>query len=159
MANTTPISLLQRPLALASSYAWDPLVSLARSSVCSLFSRLQVGLLTIHDVDGTVAYYGDASLIAAAEAQKGGASGSSSPGLRLEKEPIKAELDIQKDTFWVRMFFGADLGFSEAYMAGEVLTPDLGDCFSVSICTICAFGAPLRKQHSICSLADVAWYA
>lgn len=123
---------------LASSLGWGPLVSLSRSSVCSLFVRLQVGLLTIHDADGTTLHFGEESLKAAADNQDEGTSSSSSSSSSVgsvyldSEKPIRATLDVKRDEFWVRMFFGADLGFSEAYMAGEVETPDLGDCFDVS---------------------------
>ncbi|KAK0552342.1 hypothetical protein OC846_002943 [Tilletia horrida] len=47
--------------------------------------------------------------------------------------PPRAALKVISDTFWIRMFIGADMGFAEAFMAGDVETPDLGACFSVFI--------------------------
>lgn len=143
-ADSPSSALLALPGRVAASYGWSPLVSLARSSVNSLFSRLQVGLLTIRDSDGTTYRFGDQSLVALAQQQtanlsstasssSAASSSHSSEGALNEAAPIKATLVVKDDTFWVRMFFGADLGFSEAFMAGEVETPDLGDCFSVSM--------------------------
>ncbi|KAK0529198.1 hypothetical protein OC835_004409 [Tilletia horrida] len=55
---------------------------------------------------------------------------SSSPSAA---QPPRAVLKVINDAFWIRMFVGADLGFAEAYMAGEVETPDLGACFALFI--------------------------
>ncbi|KDN42072.1 S-adenosyl-L-methionine-dependent methyltransferase [Tilletiaria anomala UBC 951] len=45
----------------------------------------------------------------------------------------QAVLIVKDDAFWVRMFVGADLGFAESYMLGEMETPDLGACFELFI--------------------------
>ncbi|KAL9935934.1 hypothetical protein V8E36_005511 [Tilletia maclaganii] len=45
----------------------------------------------------------------------------------------RAVLKVISDAFWLRMFVGADMGFAEAFMAGEVETPDLGACFALFI--------------------------
>lgn len=128
-------SVISLPSRVASSYGRSYLVSFARSSVLSLFSRLSVGLLTIKDVDGNAYYYGDQSLRSSAAAASSSSSTSSPPPLPtslLAPAALHATLHVKQDAFWIRMFFGADLGFSEAYMADEVDTPDLGSCFDVS---------------------------
>lgn len=63
-----------------------------------------------------------ATMAAAAAAAKAPAPASGAP---------HAVLIVHSDNFWVRMFLGADLGFAESYMLGEVDTPDLGACFEV----------------------------
>lgn len=123
-------SLASLPYNAATSLAWGPLVLLARNSVCSLFSRLEVGLLTIKDVDGTTRFYGDQALVQQATSSSSGSSEDGSSCAFVD-EPVQATLIVRSDQFWVRMFFGADLGFSEAFMAREVDTPTLGDCFDV----------------------------
>ncbi|CAD6982815.1 unnamed protein product, partial [Tilletia controversa] len=47
--------------------------------------------------------------------------------------PPRAVLKVINDAFWIRMFVGVDMGFAEAFMAGEVETPDLGACFALFI--------------------------
>ncbi|KAE8215265.1 hypothetical protein CF327_g1438 [Tilletia walkeri] len=65
--------------------------------------------------------------------------GSSSAQTTLPKtsatpaSPPRAVLKVINDAFWIRMFVGADMGFAEAFMAGEVDTPDLGACFALFI--------------------------
>lgn len=122
--------LVSGPLQAVSSLGYGSLVALARSSVLSLFSRIQVGTLTIKDdSDRSIRHFGDDALIAALS--RGAKSDNASPKEGRTKG-VHATLHVRKDAFWLRMFFGADLGFSEAYMAGEVDTPSLGDCFDVS---------------------------
>ena len=44
----------------------------------------------------------------------------------------KVELVVKKETFWVRLFLFADMGFAEAFMLGEVECADLTSFFQVS---------------------------
>ncbi|KAG1745906.1 CFS1-like protein [Suillus paluster] len=46
-------------------------------------------------------------------------------------ESLSAQLRVVKDTFWVRLFTMGDLGFSEAYMYGEVECSDLTALFKI----------------------------
>ena len=46
---------------------------------------------------------------------------------------VKAELRVISETFWVRLCTMGDLGFSEAYMYGEVECDDLLPVFLVSL--------------------------
>ncbi|PWN39527.1 cyclopropane-fatty-acyl-phospholipid synthase [Ceraceosorus guamensis] len=134
---TSALSTLTSPL---QSLAWAPLVKLSRSAVLGLFSRLTEGTLNLTDVDGTTFKYGDPVLVRSKHgrssasgdlhdartcAQKSSSSNSSASP--------RAELTIKSDTFWVRMLVGADLGFAESYMAGEVDTKDLGAIFALFI--------------------------
>ncbi|CEH12534.1 hypothetical protein CBOM_00512 [Ceraceosorus bombacis] len=134
---TSALSTLTSPL---QSLAWSPLVKLSRSAVLGLFSRLTEGTLDLTDVDGTSYKYGDPVLVRSKHgrssasgdlhdargcAQKSSSSNSSASP--------RAELTVKSDTFWVRMLVGADLGFAESYMAGEVETKDLGAVFALFI--------------------------
>ncbi|CAO1623907.1 unnamed protein product [Sympodiomycopsis kandeliae] len=119
-------SILSLPSRIASDFGRGYLVSFARSSVLALFSRLSVGLLTIKDVDGSVSHFGDKSLVTIPSS-----ASPSSPSQ--DTQSVLAELIVNSDAFWIRMFFGADLGFSEAFMANEVDTPNLGACFDLFI--------------------------
>ncbi len=55
-------------------------------------------------------------------------------------QPPHAIITVKDDAFWVRMFLGADLGFAESYMLGEVETADLGACFNLFIQNRTALG-------------------
>lgn len=91
-----PVSSLQSLGSYAASYTWGPLLSLSRTTILSLLSRIQVGHLKIVDVDGTTTVYG----------QKHVANGF------LEQSVYsipQTELTVHKDTFWVRMLLFADM--------------------------------------------------
>jgi cyclopropane-fatty-acyl-phospholipid synthase len=50
---------------------------------------------------------------------------------KAENEPLKAELRVINDVFWVRLCTMGDLGFAESYMYGEVECDDLVSLFQV----------------------------
>ncbi|TRM59535.1 CFS1-like protein [Schizophyllum amplum] len=73
------------------------LVSLARSSILSVLSEaIKIGHLTIADASGDTQY------------------GTFEPGCN------DVHLRVVDDTFWLRLLTSADLGFSEAYMIGDI---------------------------------------
>lgn len=47
-------------------------------------------------------------------------------------DSIKAEITVVNETFWVRMLLLSDLGFSEAYMTGDIEVDNLDNLFKVS---------------------------
>jgi cyclopropane-fatty-acyl-phospholipid synthase len=59
---------------------------------------------------------------------------SSSALVPFETDPThrKAELRVVNESFWIRLCVMGDLGFSEAYMYGEVECDDLVSLFHVS---------------------------
>lgn len=80
---------------LAASYAWGPLLTLSRTTVLSLLSRIRVGQLKIVDADGRIIIYGQDEV-------------------PIEKEKTiysvpHVELAIHKDIFLVRMLLFADM--------------------------------------------------
>ncbi|KAG5639335.1 hypothetical protein H0H81_004056 [Sphagnurus paluster] len=80
---------------LLSPRSW--VVSFARSSILSVLSdAITIGHLTISDSEGTH-YYG-----------------------RYQKGCNDVHLKIVNDNFWLRILLSGDLGFSEAYMIGDV---------------------------------------
>ncbi|KAI9821691.1 MAG: hypothetical protein M1827_002272 [Pycnora praestabilis] len=89
--------------AYAGSLTWGPLVQLSRKAVLTLFKRIENGQLIIKDADGTFTYCGAA---------------------KMKEGRIRTQLNVLKETFWVRMFLFADMGFAESYMLGEVSSPD-----------------------------------
>lgn len=48
-------------------------------------------------------------------------------------DEIRAEIRVVNDAFWVRMLLMSDLGFSEAYMTGDIEVDDLDALFKVSL--------------------------
>ncbi|THV00553.1 cyclopropane-fatty-acyl-phospholipid synthase [Dendrothele bispora CBS 962.96] len=82
-------------LSLPSPYAW--LISFARTSITSVLNEaIRTGTLTLSDSDGTCTYYGK------------------------ERNVNDVHITVVNDTFWLRIMFSGDLGFSEAYMLGDI---------------------------------------
>lgn len=46
-------------------------------------------------------------------------------------DEIRAEIRVVNDAFWVRMLLMSDLGFSEAFMTGDIEVDDLDELFKV----------------------------
>lgn len=86
----------------------------------SVLKNIQLGQLTIITTAGRTHVFG--------------ASTSSSEGSgQARKRNSRAVLRVLNDVFWIRLCCMGDLGFSEAYMFGEVECPDLIETFKVSI--------------------------
>lgn len=103
-----------RALAPLLSVATPPLHALARRVLLAYFARLQRGSLAISEAGQPDVRLG----AAAAEARSGDAH---------------AVLRVRHARFWTRMLLGADLGFAEAYMTGDVECDELGEVFRVSV--------------------------
>jgi cyclopropane-fatty-acyl-phospholipid synthase len=71
-------------------------LSVSRSAVLSLLSRIQIGQLRVVDVDGKGSTYG----------QKQAVNGSSDKSVY---SLPNIELTVHKDVFWVRMLLFADM--------------------------------------------------
>ncbi|KAN0059694.1 hypothetical protein ACQY0O_008266 [Thecaphora frezii] len=127
-----------------------PLVSVARASLLGLFSRLTVGKLEIQALDGQTHKFGDPTLVKSKERNHVPASNAGSDGKAIggsQAQAPQALLIVSSDNFWIRMFLGADLGFAESFMIGEVDTPDLGACFELFI----------RNRASLSNLEGYSW--
>ncbi|TKY85280.1 hypothetical protein EX895_006360 [Sporisorium graminicola] len=120
-----------------------PTAAIARSSILALFSKLTVGQLEVRLLDGTVHRFGDPTLVkskqhthsetTASSSFKDGVKPATAAAAGTMTSAPHAVLTVKSDAFWTRMFFGADLGFAEAYMIGDVDTPDLAACFDLFI--------------------------
>ncbi|EIM81614.1 cyclopropane-fatty-acyl-phospholipid synthase [Stereum hirsutum FP-91666 SS1] len=97
--------------ALATSYS--PVSRLAQTAVVSVLQKITYGTLRIITSDHTY-NFGSAREL----------SDPSAPN---------AELKVISDTFWIRLCLMSDLGFSEAYMYGEVECDDLIPLFLIFI--------------------------
>ncbi|SPO22884.1 related to cyclopropane-fatty-acyl-phospholipid synthase [Ustilago trichophora] len=127
------------PQALISTLA-RPTAAIARSSILGLFSKLTVGQLEVRLLDGTIHRFGDPTLVKSkqhnhedATITKTKPSSTNTELANNSSTAPHAVLIVKSDSFWTRMFFGADLGFAEAYMIGDVDTPDLAACFDLFI--------------------------
>jgi cyclopropane-fatty-acyl-phospholipid synthase len=81
----------------AGSLTWGPVLSIAKPTVLSIFSQVQIGTLIL--VDKTQQR----------EHVFGGQNGT-----------LEVRLVVRADAFWVRLLLFADMGFAEAFMLGEV---------------------------------------
>ncbi|KAI5201576.1 cyclopropane-fatty-acyl-phospholipid synthase [Aureobasidium subglaciale] len=116
MVNSTQTSgPLQALSGYVASYGWGPLLSVSRSTVLSLLSRIQIGHLGVTDVDGKVSAYGQKQVVNG----------------KTEKNVYSLpniELTVHKDVFWVRMLLFADMLFilNRNYLSnGSTLTSNL----------------------------------
>ncbi|KAL0069874.1 hypothetical protein AAF712_003144 [Marasmius tenuissimus] len=92
------------------STGWGPLAKLAEAAVVALMRNIKKGrlrVLTYSNIYTFPAHSADGT------------------------EGHKAELRVVNDTFWVRLCAMGDLGFSEAYMYGDVECDDLVSLFQM----------------------------
>lgn len=137
-ASTSLLSALTSP-------AYSTAVYLARQACLSLFSRLDSaqasGLLVIQEKsqpDSPIVYGSPVAKrawnVQQQKLSRQGQLGADDAAPQQSHPSDKlsyARLNVESDTFWIRLVLGNDLGFAEAYMGGEVSTPDLGACFKV----------------------------
>lgn len=84
--------------------------------------------MLVDEVDGTNHVYGEKL------------GSSKMPGRIVVNGAIsvpRVELVVKKSAFWMRLILFADMGFSEAYMLGEVDCTDLTAFFQVYCCHCC----------------------
>jgi cyclopropane-fatty-acyl-phospholipid synthase len=118
------------------SITFGPALSVSKSAVASLFSKIEVGTLIITDsATGTTRSYGQKIAKEHKKTTNGvnGVKGIKGSGQGQKAGQVsKVELLVKKETFWVRLFLFADMGFAQAYMLGEVECADLTSFFQVS---------------------------
>ncbi|KAM0789871.1 hypothetical protein ACM66B_006717 [Microbotryomycetes sp. NB124-2] len=114
---------------LLLSKSWAPLVLLAKTTIVGLMEKIERGQLRLINVpSGEVYTFGKPTIYS-----------DKYPNPNKTKKPnsatdeIRAELRVVNDAFWVRMLLLSDLGFSEAYMVGDVETDDLDALFKLFI--------------------------
>jgi hypothetical protein len=112
------------------SITFGPALTISKAAVTSLFSQIEVGTLVITDVSGTVSSYGQ-KIAKEHRRTANGVNGVNGGHGKKAGEVSKVELVVKKETFWVRLFLFADMGFAEAYMLGEVECADLTGFFQV----------------------------
>jgi cyclopropane-fatty-acyl-phospholipid synthase len=108
--------------------SWGPALSISKAAVTSLFARIEDGTLILtNEATGKSQVYGQ-KIAKETSKMTNGTNGTSKKG----SGRGKVELTVLKDTFWIRTFLFADMGFAEAYMLGEVECSDLTAFFQVS---------------------------
>lgn len=109
------------------SMTWGPVLTLSKVAVTGLFERIELGtLVVIDEATGKAESYGQK---VSKESRKL-ANGENGTAKKIHG-PGKVELLVRKESFWVRVFLFADMGFAEAYMLGEIECADLTAFFEV----------------------------
>ena len=109
------------------SVSWGPALSVSKAAVTSLFSRIENGtLVVIDETTGRTTSYGQ-TIAKEHSKMSNGVNGISKKRIGAGK----VELVVRKETFWVRLFLFADMGFAESFMLGEVECADLTGFFQV----------------------------
>jgi cyclopropane-fatty-acyl-phospholipid synthase len=108
------------------SLTWGPALAVAKPAVLSIFARIETGtFLLVDEPAGTRYVYGQ---------KLGSKYGDLSNGNHVPRRANavpRVELVVKRDAFWMRLFLFADMGFSEAYMLGDVECQDLTAFFQV----------------------------
>lgn len=127
---------VKRPLARGSDVArgvlgsltWGPALSIAKPAITSVLSRIEIGtLLLVDEPAQTRMVYGQKL----AGNPKYADFSTGVNGVRKASTVPRVELVVKDDSFWMRLFLFADMGFAEAYMLGEVECADLTAFFQV----------------------------
>lgn len=109
------------------SSTWGPALAVAKPAILSVFSKIEVGTLLLVDRPaGTRLVFG----------QKLGAVPKEMPSqkqnaVRKADTVPRVEIVVKDDSFWMRLFLFADMGFAESYMLGEFDCEDLTAFFQV----------------------------
>jgi len=112
------------------SISWGPALSVSKAMVTSLFRRIENGTLVVVDeTTGITETFGQKLPKESTRSDTNGVNGTKTKG----RAAKKVELRIRKESFWVRLFLFADMGFAEAYMLGEMGCADLTAFFQLFI--------------------------
>jgi len=111
--------------------SWGPALSVSKAAVTSLFKRIENGtLVVVDDTTGTTETFGEQLPKEFIKSATNGVNGTKTQSNGAKR----VELRIRKESFWVRLFLFADMGFAEAYMLGEMDCADLTAFFQVRGC-------------------------
>ncbi|KAK2624413.1 hypothetical protein QTJ16_006363 [Diplocarpon rosae] len=113
--------------------SWGPALSVSKAAVTSLLANIKIGHLTICDeTTGKTLTFGQK--IAKEYTKKTNGTGANGVnGTRKSGGVRRVELVVKRETFWVRLFLFADMGFAEAYMLGDFECEDLTGFFELFI--------------------------
>ncbi|OAA46292.1 methoxy mycolic acid synthase 1 [Metarhizium rileyi] len=108
--------------------AWAPAVTAARYAILTTFSCVDTGMLLLVDEPGETRHVFGQKLSSGADL-----SATGSPQERRAGNTPRVEIVIKRESFWMRLFLFADMGFSEAYMLGDFQCEDLTSFFQLFI--------------------------
>ncbi|KHN99306.1 methoxy mycolic acid synthase 1 [Metarhizium album ARSEF 1941] len=108
--------------------AWTPAVSVARSAILATLSCIDTGTLLLVNEPGETRHVFGRNLSSGVDL-----SPTASTRERRAGNTPRVEIVIKRETFWMRLFLFADIGFSEAYMLGDFLCEDLTSFFQLFI--------------------------
>ncbi|KAL6303901.1 S-adenosyl-L-methionine-dependent methyltransferase [Sparassis latifolia] len=132
---TSAWSTVQRSvLDTTSAICKTPLCNIAEVAVVSLLKNITHGCLVIHTPSRTYTFPSP--------------SDTRTTGEHSLKDSLKAELTVCSPVFWLRLCATGDLGFSEAYMYGEVDCDNLINVFLVFLANrdcLSAIDTPLAR--------------
>lgn len=92
-----------------------PLVFLARTTIISLFNKIQRGQLTLITQDRFLTF------------------GHPIVDQGSGPEDLRTQIKVINPAFWLRMFLMSDIGFAEAYMVGDIEVVGLESLFKIFI--------------------------
>ena len=135
------------------SISWGPMLSISKFAAVSTFHKIEVGTLIISDkTDGKIHVFGQ-KLAKEDKLATNGVNGT----YKIAGRPRKVELVVKKETFWLRSFLFADMGFAEAYMLGEVECDDLAGFFQVGFPQIGSRMRQLMIYSSSSYRIEIKW--
>jgi len=108
------------------SLTWGPALAIAKPAIIAVFSRITRGTLVLTDEpSGARNVYGQKLATKNGDLVNG-------VGTHRRADSIpRVDLVIKRDAFWMRLFLFADMGFSEAYMLGDIECANLPSFFQV----------------------------
>lgn len=100
----------------------------ARTTIVSMMEKLTRGQLRVLSTEGICYTFGTPAIYSDAFPNP------NKEALPSKADEIRAEIRVINDAFWVRMLLLSDLGFSEAFMTGDIEVDDLDALFKVRFC-------------------------
>ena len=131
-------TILQKPVTrgaelargVAGGWTWGPAVAVAKHTIISTLSKIEIGtLLLIDEPCGSRHVFGQKL---SSKTTDGGVEIQAALPRKATTTP-RVELVVKNEAFWLRLFLFADMGFSEAFMLGDVECEDLTSFFQVSV--------------------------
>ncbi|KAM0751461.1 cyclopropane-fatty-acyl-phospholipid synthase [Meredithblackwellia eburnea MCA 4105] len=116
------------------SKSWGPMVVLAQTAIVALMEKIERGQLRLVSSDGKLYTFGTPAIYSEKYPNPNKTAGPS------PADEITVELVVVNDAFWVRMLLLSDLGFAEAYMAGDIEVDNLENIFKLFILNRASLG-------------------
>jgi cyclopropane-fatty-acyl-phospholipid synthase len=112
--------------------SWGPGLAVSKAAVTAMLSRIEIGQLIITDeTTGQITIYGQ-KIAKEHSKMSNGVNGVN--GIKKVGGVRKVEWVVKRETFWMRLFLFADMGFAESYMLGDFECSDLTGFFEVWHC-------------------------